>query len=72
MLKTVQSVVANLPIAELETARKQYKILAALQGKRAVVRYRGPRRKAISGRVSFLGQLTCLKQDAKTFSIYYC
>lgn len=71
MSKNVVAVVSNLPIAELETARLEHKFLAALVNKRVVVRYRGPRRKGRSGRTSFEGQFTCLKQDARTFSIYY-
>lgn len=34
------------------------------------IRYRGPRRKAPSGRTSYSGQFTCLKKDAKTFAVY--
>ena len=71
MSKNVVAIESNLPIAQLETARIEHKFLAALVNKKAVIRFRGPRRKARSGRTSFLGQLTCLKQDAKTFSIYY-
>ena len=67
----VQSVASNLPIAELETSRKHYKFLAELSGRKIRIRYRGPRRKESSGRTSYAGQLTCLKQDAKTFSVYF-
>jgi len=71
MSQNVVAVVSNLPIAELEKTRAEHKLFAILCGKRVVVRYRGPRRKGRSGLTSFAGQFTCLKQDAKTFSIYY-
>lgn len=57
------AVANNLPIADLESVRKQYKILAALQGKRMRIRFRGPRYDAM--------RLTCLKKDARAFSVYF-
>lgn len=71
MTSSIQAVVSNLPITELEPARQYYKFMANLQNKKVRVRYRGPRRKSHSGRISFAGQMTCLKQDAKTFSVYF-
>ena len=49
---------SNLPIAELETVRSQYR----LQGIKIRVRFRGPRHDAM--------RLTCLKKDARRFSVY--
>jgi hypothetical protein len=66
-----QAIVSNLPISELESARKTYKFLAALEGRKIRIRYRGPRRKSLSGRTSYAGQLTCLKEDACAFSVYF-
>ena len=71
MANQVVAVASNLPIADLETVREHYKVLAILSGKKVSVRFRGPRRKAPSGRTSFAGQLTCLKQDARAFSVYF-
>ena len=63
MTQNVVAVASNLPIAELETARKHYKFLAALRGKKMRIRYRGPRYDAM--------RLTCLKRDARAFSVYF-
>jgi hypothetical protein len=49
---------SNLPIVELEKVRNQYRA----QGIKIRVRYRGPRYDA--------GRLTCLKKDARGFSVY--
>ena len=49
---------SNLPIAELEKVRNQYRA----QSVKIRVRYRGPRYDA--------GRLTCLKKDARGFSVY--
>jgi hypothetical protein len=54
---------SNLPIAELETARTKYKFIAALQGKKVRIRFRGPRRDTM--------RLYCLKRDAVRFSVYF-
>ena len=64
-------VIVNAPISKLDSLRKEHRGLAKLQGKKLSVRYRGPRRKNALGRISYSGKLTCLKQDAKTFTIYY-
>jgi hypothetical protein len=49
---------SNLPIADLEKVRSQYKS----QGIKIRVRFRGPRYD--------LMRLTCLKKDALRFSVY--
>ena len=49
---------SNLPITELAKVRSYYKS----QGVKIRVRFRGPRYD--------LGKLTCLKKDAKGFSVY--
>jgi len=49
---------SNLPIADLKTVRSQYR----LQGIKIRVRFRGPRHDAM--------RLTCLKKDARRFSVY--
>lgn len=67
----IQSIVSNLPISCLESARETYKALAALQGRKIRIRYRGPRRKNSTGRTSYAGKLTCLKKDARAFSVYF-
>ncbi len=59
----VRAVASNLPISELESARKTYKFLAALEGKKIRIRYRGPRYDSMA--------LTCLKRHARAFSIYF-
>ena len=63
MSQYVVAVASNLPIAHLETARKHYKFTAALQGKKMRIRYRGPRYDSM--------RLTCLKKDARAFSVYF-
>ena len=54
------------PIETLEVVRALYKS----GGVKIRIRFRGPRRKSRSGRTSFVGQLTCLKQDAHSFAVY--
>lgn len=61
-----QSLSKNHPIQTLAAVRAQYRDA----GIKIRVRYRGPRRKTVRGRTSYSGQLTCLKADAKTFSVY--
>ena len=39
-------------------------------GYEVIKRYRGPRRKNAYGRVSFNGQLSCVKSDATSFALY--
>jgi hypothetical protein len=63
MTQNVVAVASNLPITELETARRHYKFLAALQGKKMRIRYRGPRYDSM--------RLTCLKRNARAFSVYF-
>lgn len=62
MSKNVIAVASNLPIAELETVRKEFKVLAVLSGKKMRIRFRGPRRDTM--------RLYCLKKDAVRFSVY--
>jgi|LakMenEpi03Aug12_release.lakeMendotaPanAssembly.Ray.scaffolds.fasta_scaffold324035_4 hypothetical protein len=61
----------NLPIEHLESLKQFYKVLAALEGKKVRIRYRGPRRKYPSGRISYEGKNDCLKKDAKAFAVYF-
>lgn len=63
MSHNLLAVASNLPIAELETARKHYKFLAALKGQKVRIRFRGPRYDMM--------RLTCLKKDARAFSVYF-
>ena len=62
-MKTAVSVVSNLPISQLDVARKQYKQEAKLVGMKVRIRYRGPRRDWM--------KLTTLKKDAVGFSVYF-
>ncbi len=39
-------------------------------GLKVIKRYRGPRRKNVYGRTTYLGGLACLKKDATHFSVY--
>jgi hypothetical protein len=55
--------VSNLPIADLETARPVYQVLAALQSKKMRIRFRGPRYDA--------SRSYCLKHNARAFSVYF-
>ena len=57
------AIASNLPIAELEKARAQYKIISILMGKKMRIRYRGPRYDAM--------RLYCLKRNARAFSVYF-
>lgn len=63
MLKNVVAVASNLPIADLEKVRKEFKILAILSGKKMRIRFRGPRYDSM--------RLTCLKRNARAFSVYF-
>lgn len=47
------------------------KICAKIQGKRAYMRYNGPRRKSNPGRNRFLCQSMCLKKDATEARVYF-
>ena len=62
-MKTAVSVVSNLPISQLDVARKQYKQEAKLVGKTLRIRYRGPRYDGM--------RMTTLKKDAVGFSVYF-
>ena len=55
-----RSVVKNVPIAELISARQE--VRDAFPGKNVVVRFRGPRCDTM--------RLYCLKRDALRFSVY--
>jgi len=63
MSKNVIAVASNLPIADLEKVRKEFKILAVLSGKKMRIRYRGPRYDAM--------RQTTLKRHARAFSVYF-
>jgi hypothetical protein len=56
-------VISNIPIEKLEEVRPIYQALAKAEGKKMRIRYRGPRYDAM--------RLTCLKKDARAFSIYF-
>lgn len=56
------SVAKNIPIELLEQVRAEVKTWAAVAGQKLRIRFRGPRRDAM--------RLTCLKQDARSFSVY--
>ncbi len=57
------AIASNLPIEQLEYARKIFKTFAKLQGKNIRIRFRGSRR-------DFM-RLYTLKKDATRFSIYF-
>ena len=58
---------SNAPIANLDNFRK----VMALEGKYFRIRYRGPRNTPKDmGRGFMCRQSTCLKENAKTFSVY--
>ena len=62
-MKNVSSIVSNLPISQLDVARKQYKQEAKLVGKKVRIRYRGPRFDWM--------KLHTRKKDAVGFSVYF-
>jgi hypothetical protein len=57
------AIASNFPIAELEKARAQYKIIAILMNKKMRIRFRGPRYDMM--------RLHCTKSNARAFSIYF-
>lgn len=61
--QTVRAVASNLPIADLEIYRNQFRTLALLQNKKMRVVYRGPRYD--------LMRLSTRKKDAVAFSVYF-
>lgn len=63
MSSNVVAWTSNLPIAELEKVRKEFKILAILSGKKMPIRYRGPRYDAL--------RQTTLKRHARAFCVYF-
>jgi hypothetical protein len=61
------AIYSNIPIAELETFRK----IMASQGKYYKIRYRGPRNTPLDrGRGRDTRAATCLKANARAFSVY--
>ena len=64
-----QSVLANVPIAQLDEVKRLLKIVEPNLKFR--VRYRGPRNTMLDyGRGSFNRASTCLKANAVKFSVY--
>jgi hypothetical protein len=62
------AIYSKIPISELETFRKTM----AAQGRFYKIRYRGPRNTPLDQGRSFMSRAsTCLKANAKTFSVYY-
>lgn len=59
----VVAIVSNIPIQKLEEVRPIYQALAKAEGKKMRVRFRGPRYDAM--------RLTCLKKNARAFSVYF-
>ena len=61
------AIFSNTPIANLDNFRK----VMASEGKYFRIRYRGPRNTPLDYRRGFMSrQSTCLKANAKTFSVY--
>ena len=61
------SILSNVPIEHLEEVRKRFRTHAI----RIRVKYRGPRNTPFDyGRGLMARQGTCLKRNAKTFSVY--
>ena len=56
-------IASQLPMDQLEVLRPKYNLLAKLQGKRCVVRYRGPRYD--------ITKATCLKKNARYWAVYF-
>ena len=62
-----RAIFSNSPIANLDQFRKDM----AANGKFFRIRYRGPRNTPLDYRRGFMSrQSTCLKANAKTFSVY--
>jgi len=60
----VPKYIANkLPMDQLEVLRPKYNLLAKLQGKTCVVKFRGPRYDAQAA--------YCLKKDARYWAVYF-
>lgn len=55
--------ISNVPIQKLEEVRPIYQALAKAEGKKMRIRFRGPRYDSM--------RLTCLKKDARAFSVYF-
>ena len=74
---TEVSILKGVPIAYLAQYQRQLRehnaLKLALGGEALKLRFRfrGPRRTNKAGRCSYSGQLTCLKADAVTFSVYW-
>lgn len=63
----ITALFSNAPIANLDNFRK----VMASEGKYFRIRYRGPRNTPNDmGRGFMCRQSTCLKENAKTFSVY--
>ena len=61
------AIFSNAPIANLDNFRK----VMASEGKYFRIRYRGPRNTPLDYKRGFMSrQSTCLKANAKTFSVY--
>ena len=61
------AIFSNAPIANLDNFRK----VMASEGKYFRIRYRGPRNTPLDYRRGYMSrQSTCLKANAKTFSVY--
>lgn len=63
MSQTIVARASNLPIATLEAVRAEYKALAAQEGKKCRIVFRGPR----LGRT----RVSTRKKDAVGFSVYF-
>lgn len=61
--KHEQSIWKNIPIEKLEYVRGILKKVTYCTGNQYKIRYRGPRHDWMS--------MTCLKRNARTFSVYY-
>lgn len=57
------AIISNVPIQKLEEVRPIYRSLAQAEGKKMRIRFRGPRYDSM--------RLTCLKKDARAFSVYF-
>jgi len=57
------SIAKDIPMDQLDQARRMMRIIETLTGRRMRVIYRGPRRDH--------GRSWCLRQDARRFAIYF-
>ena len=57
------SIAKDIPMDQLDRARRMMRIIENLSGRRMRVIYRGPRRD--------LGRSWCLRQDARRFAVYF-